>query len=89
MSREPAGKKCQQNPQTALEKLLARAGDGGRYMSMMSIVTYGVLIAVVTINVVLSACVVIGGWFDLRSLFRELSEEQADIADDGRVDGVE
>lgn len=37
-------------------------------------------------NVVFTIWVSIGGWFDLRAMFRDLREQRVDETDDGRVE---
>ncbi|MDA0659802.1 MAG: hypothetical protein O3C60_13300 [Planctomycetota bacterium] len=55
-------------------------------MSAIATATYTVLIIIVAANFLLSVRVIIGGWSDLRSLFRDLTENPEDVTDDGRVD---
>ena len=51
-------------------------------MSAIATATYTVLIIIVAANFLLSVRAIIGGWSDLRSLFRDLTENP----EDGRVD---
>jgi len=55
-------------------------------MTTIALATYAVLAVMVAVNALMSIVVLIGGWFDLRSLLRDLSDENEDVTDDGRVD---
>jgi len=49
-------------------------------------VTYVWVALLIVAHVLLTAWVLVGGWFDLLFLLRMLREERVDSTDDGRVD---
>ena len=55
-------------------------------MSNWSTATYIWVSVAMIANLLFSIWVTIGGWFDLRAMFRDLRKEQVDTTDDGRVE---